>query len=88
MHVLGRVAVTVTALLVLAPAAAAASTDLDPATLPRGADLDRPYVVGDTLVDGDLRVTLDLASPRPGRADGQGVRRGRPQSRHRVPRRS
>lgn len=64
MHVLGRTAVVVTALMLLAPAAAtAATTDLDPASLPRGTDLARPYLDGATLVDGDQRITLDVRRP-------------------------
>lgn len=64
MHVLGRTVVTVTALLLFAPTAVAAtSTDLDPATLPRGTDLSRPYLEGATLVDGDVRIALDVRRP-------------------------
>ena len=64
MHALGRTAVAVTALLALAPATAvAAATDLDPASLPRGTDLGRPYLEGTTLVDGDLRIALDVRRP-------------------------
>lgn len=50
---LGRTATTTTALLLLlaAPAGAGAGS-LDPAALPRGADLSRPYVEGTTIVDG------------------------------------
>lgn len=64
MHALGRTAVAVTALLALAPATAvAAATDLDPASLPRGTDLGRPYLEGTTLVDGALRIALDVRRP-------------------------
>ncbi len=48
-----------TGALVAAPAFAAVPvTDLDPATLARGADVAIPYVDGTTFVDGDRRVSL------------------------------
>lgn len=50
---LGRTTTTTTALLLLlAWPAGAGSGSLDPGSLPRGADLFRPYVEGTTIVDG------------------------------------
>ncbi len=56
---LRAITVTVMGALLATPAFAAASTtDLDPATLERGADVAVPYVDGTTFVDGDRRVAL------------------------------
>ncbi|WP_210648617.1 hypothetical protein [Nocardioides sp. SYSU D00065] len=63
MHLLGRVAATATALL-LAPLlphpapAGAALADLQPEAVARGADLARPYLEGETVVDGERRVDV------------------------------
>lgn len=47
------------ALLVPSTAGAVPTTELDPADLPRGADIAVPHVDGTTFVDGDRRVTID-----------------------------
>lgn len=49
---LGRTATATALLLLLAAPAGAGSGSLDPGSLPRGADLARPYVEGTTIVDG------------------------------------
>lgn len=55
----GRTATTITTLLLLLAApAGAGSGSLDPAALPRGADLTRPYVEGATIVDGTRTVDV------------------------------
>ncbi|WP_426244062.1 hypothetical protein [Nocardioides sp. LHG3406-4] len=56
---LAAIAVAASAALVAAPAfAGVPTTDLDPATLGRGADVAIPHLEGKTFVDGDLRVPL------------------------------
>ncbi len=60
---LSTLAITVAGALIAAPALATVpttvpTTDLDPATLARGADVAIPYVDGTTFVDGDRRVPL------------------------------
>lgn len=59
---LGRITTTTVALLLLAAPAGAGSGSLDPGTLPRGADLSRPYVEGSSIVDG-ARVVDVLDAP-------------------------
>lgn len=59
-----RAAVVVAALLATSTApATAGTTRLEPGRLARGADLARPYVEGQAIVDGDLRVDVALRRP-------------------------
>ena len=52
-------AVSTAGALIAATPAGAAPTDLDPADLPRGADIAIPHMDGTTFVDGDRRVAID-----------------------------
>lgn len=55
--------VTVALLLALVAPATASAPGLEPGSLPRGADLARPYIDGATIVDGARRIDVPLKRP-------------------------
>jgi hypothetical protein len=55
---------TLAATLVAAPASAAATTSLNPAQLPRGADVATPHLEGRTIVDGSVRIRIAAPTVR------------------------
>ena len=62
-HFARATTVTVALLLALVAPAVASAPAIEPASLPRGADLDRPYVEGTTIVDSARRVDVPLKRP-------------------------
>jgi hypothetical protein len=55
---------TLAATVVAAPASAAAPTTLNPAKLPRGADVAIPHLEGKTVVDGSVRIRIKAPTLR------------------------
>lgn len=55
---------TLAATLVAAPSSAATTTTLNPATLPRGADVSVPHLEGKTVVDGTVRIRVKAGTVR------------------------
>lgn len=62
-HLARPTTVAVALLLALMAPAGASAPGIEPGSLPRGADLDRPYVEGTTIVDGARRIDVPLRHP-------------------------
>ena len=61
---LARILISLAALAVIhavSPTASGAPATLDPETLPRGADVAIPHLLGDTIVDGALRLRVPVS---------------------------